>query len=107
MCSGIFSRRKLTHLLGIVAVHMKNVAEAAGFLSVVSSQPVTSLNSVTQRAKNWVATGGERAIGESWSAEPLLPLGGRTETEVACLLDGKPVHRCLLKCDGERDQRPD
>jgi len=80
-----------------VAVHMRNVAtNTGGFQSVAFSDPVVSLGAVTQRAQNWVAMGGERAIGKCWSADPLLPSGGRTETEVACSLDSKPVHRCLL-----------
>ena len=57
---------------------------------------VTSLEAVTQRAQRWVANGGERAIGKSFSSLPLLPMSGRTETEVACSLDHKPVHRCLF-----------
>lgn len=81
-----------------VAVHMRNVAtKNVGFQSVELSHSVTSLDAATQRAQRYVAMGGERAIGKYWSAEKLLPLGGRTETEVACLLDGKPVHRCLLR----------
>jgi len=81
-----------------VAVHMRKIAATkAGFQSVTFSHSVSSLNAVTQRAQRWVEMGGERAIGQGWSAEPLLPQGGRTETEVACVLDGKPVHRCLLQ----------
>jgi SAM-dependent methyltransferase len=80
-----------------VAVRMKQIAETkAGFESVTFTKSVTSLEAVTQRAQRWVAAGGERAIGESFSALPLLPISGRTETEVACSLDGKPVHRLLL-----------
>ncbi|KAL3821698.1 hypothetical protein ACHAXA_003256 [Cyclostephanos tholiformis] len=80
-----------------VAVHMRNVAtKRAGFSSVSVLHPVTSLDIATQRTRRWVDAGGERAIGTFWSAKPLLPLCGRTETEVACLIDGKPVHRCLL-----------
>jgi hypothetical protein len=47
-----------------VAVHIRNAAtKKAGFRSVSVSHPVTSLDVVTQRARRWVATGGERAIG--------------------------------------------
>lgn len=75
-----------------VAVRMKQIAETkAGFESVEFAKSVTSLEAVTQRAQRWVAAGGE-----SFSALPLLPNSGRTETEVACSLDGKPVHRLLL-----------
>ena len=81
-----------------VAVHMRNSAIKVGFQPTSASKnPVTALNAVTQRAQMWVETGGERAIGQDWSAQQLLPSNGKTETEVACLLDNKPVHRCLLK----------
>eukprot|EP00577_Skeletonema_sp_RCC1716_P006041 CAMPEP_0113376588 /NCGR_PEP_ID=MMETSP0013_2-20120614/2708_1 /TAXON_ID=2843 ORGANISM="Skeletonema costatum, Strain 1716" /NCGR_SAMPLE_ID=MMETSP0013_2 /ASSEMBLY_ACC=CAM_ASM_000158 /LENGTH=627 /DNA_ID=CAMNT_0000258677 /DNA_START=68 /DNA_END=1951 /DNA_ORIENTATION=+ /assembly_acc=CAM_ASM_000158 len=80
-----------------VAVRMKNIAETrAGFKSVEFTNSVTALDAVTQRAQRWVANGGDRAIGKSFSSLPLLPMVGRTETEVACSLDGKPVHRCLF-----------
>lgn len=80
-----------------VAVRMKNIAETkAGFESVEFKNSVISLDAVTQRAQRWVENGGDRAIGKSFSSLPLLPMSGRTETEVACLLDEKPVHRCLF-----------
>lgn len=80
-----------------VAVRMKNIAETrAGLKAVEFTNSVTSLDAVTQRAQRWVANGGDRAIGNSFSSLPLLPMIGRTETEVACSLDGKPVHRCLF-----------
>ena len=52
----------------------------------------------TKRTLDWIAMGGERAqVGAGgWSAGPLLPRKGRTETEVACMINGTPVHRCLL-----------
>ena len=81
-----------------IAVHMRNVAtEKAGYRPVGVSHPVAYLDAATQRARRWVDAGGERAAGRFWSARPLIPSCGRTETEVACLLDGKPVHRCLLE----------
>ena len=80
-----------------VAVHMRNSSTKVGFQSITVRHPVTSLACVTQRARRWTEIGGERAIGGVWNQQPLLPLGGRTETEVACILDGKPVHRCLLR----------
>ena len=84
-------------LLLAIAVHMRDVAVTkVGFQSATCSHPVKSLKAVTQRAQNYVAMGGERAIGKCWSAELLLPTNGRTETEVACILDGKPIHRTLL-----------
>jgi SAM-dependent methyltransferase len=80
-----------------VAVRMKTIAESkAGFKAVAFANSVTSLDAVTQRAQRWVANGGDRAIGKAFSSLPLLPMIGRTETEVACSLDGKPVHRCLF-----------
>lgn len=81
-----------------VAVHIRNVAtKKVGFKSRHVSYPVASLVAATQRAERWVADKGERPIGEFWSSGPLLPLRGRTETEVACMLDSKPIHRCLLE----------
>ena len=81
-----------------VAVHIRNVAtKKVGFKSRLVSHPVASLVAATQRAERWVAVKGERPIGEFWSSGPLLPLRGRTETEVACMLDSKSVHRCLLE----------
>ena len=92
LIQGVLSKRNGQLLLQSncedVAVHMRNVATSkVGFQSMTSSNPVESLDAATQRAQNWAAIGGERAIGDYWSAEPLLPCGGRTETEVACLLD--------------------
>ena len=50
----------------------------------------------TKRTLDWIAMGGMRAEGPGWSKHPLLPRSGRTETEVACMVNGTPVHRCLL-----------
>ncbi|CAB9522746.1 expressed unknown protein [Seminavis robusta] len=50
----------------------------------------------TLRNLEWISMGGERAEGHGWSAKPLLPPRARTETEVACQLQGTPIHRCLL-----------
>lgn len=80
-----------------VAVHMQNIAvNNCGFEPVTFVEAVSSLSDSQKRAQDWVTLGGERAIGNNWSGSPLLPLKGRTETEVACLLNSKPVHRCLL-----------
>lgn len=38
----------------------------------------------------------ERAVGPGWSRDPLLPLLGATETEISCMLEGRPIHRFLL-----------
>lgn len=81
-----------------VAIHIRNVAtRKVGFKSRHVSHPVRSLVAATQRSERWVAAKGERPIGEVWSSRPLLPLRGRTETEVSCMLDSKPIHRCLLE----------
>lgn len=79
-----------------VSVYMRNLARKAGFRSIPFADSVKELDAVTERAKKWVECGGERPIGKYWSANSLLPQKGRTETEVACYIDNKPVHRCLL-----------
>lgn len=79
-----------------VSVYMRNLARKAGFRSIPFTDSVKELDAVTERAKKWVECGGERPIGKYWSANSLLPQKGRTETEVACSIDNKPVHRCLL-----------
>ena len=50
-----------------------------------------------QRTIDWIAMGGERASGPGWLQYPILPRSASTETEVACTLNGTPVHRCILK----------
>jgi hypothetical protein len=81
-----------------IAIHIRNVAtKKVGFKSRLVSHPLLTLVPATQRAERWVAAKGERPIGEFWSSRSLLPLEGRTETEVACMLDSKSVHRCLLE----------
>jgi len=80
-----------------VSVYMRNLARKVGFRSIPFTDSVKELDPVTERAKKWVECGGERPIGKYWSANSLLPQKGRTETEVACSIDNKPVHRCLLK----------
>jgi hypothetical protein len=59
-----------------------------------------TLPKLPQRTREWMARGGERAIGPGWYGEPLLPINGRTETEVHCELNGIPIHRCLLRMKG-------
>jgi hypothetical protein len=51
---------------------------------------------IPQRTADWISMGGERAEGPGWFKDPILPRRGATETEVACLLNGTPVHRCVL-----------
>lgn len=87
-----------------VAVHMMNVAvEQVGFKPFAFDLSVTEKNlvghTIPKRALDWQAFGGERAVGAHWSAEPILPSFGRTETEVACMFDGKPVHRFICMID--------
>lgn len=81
-----------------VAVWMRHTAcQEAGFVSRDTNNVlVRKAETPTKRTLNWRAMGGERAIGAGWSTEPLLPPTGRTETEIACILNGTPVHRCLL-----------
>jgi tRNA G46 methylase TrmB len=84
-----------------VAVWMRQSAiEHAGFRSRDSGEFATKIQGTpTLRTLNWIANGGERAIGPGWSDKPLLPRVGRTETEIACMMNGTPVHRCVLVAD--------
>lgn len=81
-----------------VAVWVKNLAqEEADLEMVLQTNYVKRISGTpTKRTLNWIAMGGERAEGRGWSIEPLLPRKGRTETEIACILNGTPVHRCML-----------
>jgi SAM-dependent methyltransferase len=84
-----------------VAVAMRDMAvEQVGMVCVDAEHPVEQLGvgmDLPQRTQAWMAHGGARPIGPSWSSRPFLPRVGQTETEVACELQGTPVHRCLLK----------
>ena len=85
-----------------VALWIKQTAsDTIGFQAVDCSLFETESNKVpliqTKRTLDWISMGGERAEGMAWSKGPILPRKGRTETEVACSLNGVPVHRCLLK----------
>jgi hypothetical protein len=98
-----------------VAVAMKQMAESdeVGLKAVPVSNPVLRPEAgddrLPQRTRDWVEmmsdstdTGStqqplERAVGPCWSAESLLPCRGQTETEVACRLNGTPVHTILLQ----------
>lgn len=84
-----------------VAVYMRKLAsEEAKFYVVPVSNHIASFEvsktRIPQRTLEYIQMGGERAVGEGWSAEALLPRRGATETEVACFLETTPVHRCLL-----------
>ena len=86
-----------------VAITMKNICICKGMTCLDASSPVTNLEDegtspdLPQRTQSWIQLGGERAIGPGWSSMQLLPGRGRTETEVACTLQGTTVHRCILK----------
>eukprot|EP00956_Cyclotella_meneghiniana_P005784 scaffold7493_cov58-Cyclotella_meneghiniana.AAC.4 len=84
-----------------VAVHMMNTAvEQVGFKPLIFNDAVAmhsfDRDNIPKRALDWQASGGERALGATWSSLSILPKYGRTETEVSCMLDRKPVHRCIL-----------
>jgi SAM-dependent methyltransferase len=81
-----------------VAVTMRDVAiNQAGFEIVRLENEVEAVQGTpTKRTMNWIEMDGKRAEGPGWSSEPLLPRKGRTETEIACILNGTPVHRCML-----------
>jgi hypothetical protein len=92
-----------------VAVFMRQTAcDQVGFECVESDtnegEVETELESMSvgmsripKRTLDWISMGGERAEGRGWSNAPILPRVGRTETEVACMANGTPVHRCLLR----------
>jgi len=85
-----------------VAVVIRNTALTMGFESVPlpNYQTASSLDKVKrlpQRTVDWMQSGGERAVGDKWSAVPLLPRRGATETEISYEFLGTNVHRCLLQ----------
>lgn len=83
-----------------VAVHMYSVAEDVGMSGVTSNNPRMEMpRQTTQRTETWLAqqtNPPERAAGHSWWDSAILPKICQTETEIACGLNGTPVHRCLL-----------
>ena len=85
-----------------VALWMQQTAVQGGYKNSIASTPldIAQNDNLPQRTKNWIAMGGERAVGKLWSSESLLPQKGSTETEVACRLNNIPVHRCLLTLNG-------
>jgi len=99
-----------------VAVWMRNLAcQTVGFIAINDidnhdddNNIVTSYTDkeidvsssqerIPQRTLNYVAMGGERATGRGWFQRGILHSKGATETEVACGINGTPLHRCLLK----------
>lgn len=93
-----------------VAISLRDRAMSCGFECVLATNPVVSRFScasgeenhcgdhyrLPERTQNWIRLGGQRAVGLEWSSEPLLPMRCATETEVACQIQGTPIHRCLL-----------
>lgn len=81
-----------------VAVWMLDTAcTEAGFVPMPATDPVIEIQgTLTQRALNWIEMGGKRAIGPVWHSQPVLPRQGRTETEIACMMNDTPVHRTIL-----------
>jgi len=84
-----------------VAIYMRATAFDLGLFQVVEPSLCQTMESIelqtpTQRSVSWIAMGGPRAVGPGWWSNPVLPRRGRTETEVACMLNGTPVHRCIL-----------
>jgi len=86
-----------------VAVTLRNLGREHGLAPIESVHPIISESDQappSKRTIRWMELGGgPRAIGSEWSSEPLLPLGCRTETEMAYILDNKPVHRCWMRAD--------
>lgn len=82
-----------------VAVYMRDIAESSGFSALAVSNPINSFDEikarVPQRTKEYIKTGGKRALGAGWSSDALLPRRGATESEVACFLETTPIHRCV------------
>eukprot|EP00979_Chaetoceros_neogracilis_P003792 scaffold659_cov260-Chaetoceros_neogracile.AAC.6 len=85
-----------------VAVFMNKLASDISFETLPAEKCVEKIeegkDGMPQRTQKWISLGSERAKGLMWSAETFLPSKkGATETEVACSLNGTPVHRVLLK----------
>ena len=83
-----------------VAVYMKNLAEEVGFQPLNSPNPVKKLSSsgeLPKRTLKWMKLGMKRAEGSIWSSNGILPKRAATETEIACLINKTPIHRCIMK----------
>jgi SAM-dependent methyltransferase len=87
-----------------VAVYTKNLFLEGGDLECLPcSSTVWNIDNIyernqlsrPQRVNKWLrqCPEAERAEGEIWSSRPLLPLIGRTETEVNCDFENTHVHR--------------
>jgi SAM-dependent methyltransferase len=87
-----------------VAVKMRCIAvEEAGFECMDLKPTVTKLPGLDDpeqllplRSREWIQMGGECPVGSGWIAKHVLPSLGHTEIEVNCMVQGTPVHRCLL-----------
>jgi len=89
-----------------VAVYLKNECLSngmegitAGYKAVENIDNIYSQKSVPKRVKEWLRIEplAERAEGNLFWSQPILPLDCLPETEVQCLSENKAVHRCLLK----------
>ncbi len=85
-----------------VAVFMNRLANDSGFESIPVKDYVDKIHdtegNLPQRTMKWIALGGERAEGPIWNSNTCLPsVRSATETEIACGVNGTPVHRVLLK----------
>ena len=82
-----------------VALYMRDCALELGHFELLEPEKTQTAETIpppTQRTLSWVEMGGSRAFGKGWWSEPVLLRQGRTETEVACMINNKPVHRCVL-----------
>jgi len=87
-----------------VAVAMRDIATRSGRLqildvidTVTADDTKVDISNLPQRTREWIDLGGDRAVGRGWSKKKLLPRRGRTETEVACISKGTPIHRCIMQ----------
>mmetsp|Transcript_32192 Transcript_32192/g.78223 ORF Transcript_32192/g.78223 Transcript_32192/m.78223 type:complete len:142 (+) Transcript_32192:1104-1529(+) len=103
-----------------VALVLRDRAKEVGLTLVPSLDPVVATTSssneeeeqrlrIPERTVEWLKlmnmnnngedSSPERAVGPEWSRTALLPPKCATETEVACTIQGSPVHRCLFKLE--------
>jgi len=90
-----------------VAIHTKNLFLGTDKLECLPCiAPVQDIDHVynqkqrrrPKRVEDWIkmCPETERAEGDIWSSRPLMPMMGRTETEVNCDHENVVVHRCLF-----------
>ncbi|KAL3927841.1 MAG: hypothetical protein SGBAC_012911 [Bacillariaceae sp.] len=89
-----------------VALVLRDRAKEFGLTSVpslkqVAANPETEGLRIPERTLEWLKLSKDdevkRAVGPEWSRIPFLPPKCAAETEVACTIQGSPVHRCLFK----------